>query len=191
MASRQSEYPAMLASHQPCEPRAHPFASQTQKNTGNPLAPLPARGLAPCPALRELDLSGAPAAAVEAMPDGFLLPAAARLERVSLAGCRLQEAPWRALLAAAPGLRRLDLSGNQLAALPASISKFKRLEELDVSNNALTGLPPELGLLAPSRGGALRALSVGGNCIRTIRRPLLEGGTGALLDYLLTRLPQQ
>lgn len=64
-----------------------------------------------------------------------------------------------------------------------------RLEELDLTNNALTSLPPELGLLTPGRGGALRALLLQGNCIRTVRRPLLEGGTGALLDYLLTRLP--
>jgi hypothetical protein len=60
-----------------------------------------------------------------------------------------------------------------------------------VSNNALAALPPELGLLSSSRGGRLRAFMVQGNCIRTIRRPLLEGGTGALLDYLASRLSGQ
>jgi len=65
-----------------------------------------------------------------------------------------------------------------------------RLEELDISNNSISTLPPQLGLLSPSQGGCLRALMLQGNCIRTVRRPLLEGGTGALLDYLVTRLPQ-
>jgi hypothetical protein len=30
---------------------------------------------------------------------------------------------------------------------------------------------------------------VQGNCLRAIRRPLLEGGSGALLEYLASRLP--
>lgn len=59
-----------------------------------------------------------------------------------------------------------------------------------MTNNSLAALPPELGLLAPGRGGALRALLLQGNCIRAVRRQLLEGGTGALLDYLASRLPQ-
>ena len=64
-----------------------------------------------------------------------------------------------------------------------------RLEELDLANNAVAALPAELGLLSPTRGGALRALMVQGNCIRAVRRALLEGGTGALLEYLASRLP--
>ncbi|GBG00125.1 hypothetical protein Rsub_12736 [Raphidocelis subcapitata] len=164
-------------------------ALQSLDLRGNPLSELPAGGLSCCPDLRLLDLSGAPASAVARMPPPFLAPAP-RLEALLLAGCRMAAAPWGALRAAAGGLRRLDLSGNDLSDLPPFISEFKRLEELDLSNNALTGLPPQLGLLAPSRGGALRALMVGGNAIRTVRRPLLEGSTPALLDYLLTRLPE-
>jgi Leucine-rich repeat (LRR) protein len=60
-----------------------------------------------------------------------------------------------------------------------------RLEELHVANNDLTSLPPSLGLLSPR----LRALSVRGNALRTIRRPILEAGTERLLQYLRDRLP--
>ncbi len=64
-----------------------------------------------------------------------------------------------------------------------------RLQELDATNNSISAVAPQLGLLASSRGGALRVLLLQGNCVRSIRRGLLEGGTGGLLDYLVTRLP--
>jgi Leucine-rich repeat (LRR) protein len=60
-----------------------------------------------------------------------------------------------------------------------------RLSELDVSNNQLSSLPPQLGLLA----GSLRVLQLEGNCLRTIRRPILEKGTAAVLDWLRDRIP--
>jgi len=76
-----------------------------------------------------------------------------------------------------PGRWALETVGPRLA-LPC------RLEELNLSNNALGSLPPRLGLMP-----ALRALLVEGNCLRTIRRPILERGTPALLDYLRSRMP--
>lgn len=46
-------------------------------------------------------------------------------------------------------------------------------------------LPPRLGLLAPT----LRVVLLEGNAICTIRRPILERGTQALLEYLHSRIP--
>lgn len=48
----------------------------------------------------------------------------------------------------------------------------------------LRSLPPQLGLMP-----CLRALIVKGNPLRTIRRPILERGTPALLEYLRDRIP--
>lgn len=45
-------------------------------------------------------------------------------------------------------------------------------------------LPPELGMLN------LKVLHVQGNILRGVRRPILEKGAGAILEYLKTRLPQ-
>lgn len=58
-----------------------------------------------------------------------------------------------------------------------------RLDELHLMNNDLVGLPPTLGLLP------LRALTLEGNMIKTIRRPILDRGTAAVLAYLKERLP--
>lgn len=60
-----------------------------------------------------------------------------------------------------------------------------RLQELDVSHNQLTGLPPQMGLMGPT----LRVLLLEGNCIRVIRRPVLEKGTASVLEWLKDRIP--
>lgn len=60
-----------------------------------------------------------------------------------------------------------------------------RLQELDLSNNQLSNLPPQMGLMAPT----LRVLMLEGNCIRAIRRPVLEKGTAAVLEWLKDRIP--
>lgn len=62
---------------------------------------------------------------------------------------------------------------------------MKTLTVLDVGNNELARLPPELGNLQDT----LRTLVVDGNPLRSIRRNVLTGGTAALLEYLLTRIP--
>jgi hypothetical protein len=59
------------------------------------------------------------------------------------------------------------------------------LETLDLSDNDITLLPPKLGLLEPN----LRHLKVDGNPLRSIRRPILERGTKALLQYLTDKIP--
>jgi hypothetical protein len=70
----------------------------------------------------------------------------------------------------------------ELLVVPATAC---RLQELHVTNNNITNLPPQLGLMAPM----LHVLALEGNVLRTIRRPLLERGTDALLAYLRDRIP--
>ena len=65
------------------------------------------------------------------------------------------------------------------------MSKLAALEELNLMNNSISGLPPKLGLLC----GKLRVLMLEGNPLRSIRRPILERGTAAVLEYLQSRIP--
>jgi Leucine-rich repeat (LRR) protein len=60
-----------------------------------------------------------------------------------------------------------------------------RLDELILSNNDLGSLPPQLGLLSDT----LKALQLDGNPLRAIRRPVLDKGTPAVLQYLKERIP--
>ena len=57
-------------------------------------------------------------------------------------------------------MTRLNLSGNRLTVLPASIGSLKHLQRLDVSNNDLRELPSIISELQ-----ALRTLEIGGNPI--------------------------
>lgn len=83
-------------------------------------------------------------------------------------------------------LRVVDLSENKLAELPSGIASLPSLTVLDVSNNDVRGLPLELGTCSP-----LRRLVLHGNCIRSIRRELLEGETSDLLRYLAEKLEKR
>lgn len=67
------------------------------------------------------------------------------------------------------------------------ICKLTGLEELDLRNNDISGLPPMMGML----GGTLHVLRLEGNPFRSIRRPVLERGTAAVLEYLRGRIPVQ
>lgn len=68
--------------------------------------------------------------------------------------------------------------------VPESVSSLRGLEELNLANNELSGLPPKMGLLGPR----LHRLALEGNPLRTIRRPILERGTQAVLEYLRGRI---
>lgn len=50
-------------------------------------------------------------------------------------------------LSNAEAVCKIDLSGQNLAALPISIGYFSNLVELDISNNEISGLPSEIGWL--------------------------------------------
>ncbi len=57
-------------------------------------------------------------------------------------------------------MEKLDLSSNQLAAIPVEISNLVALTELNLDNNVIVGLPDEIGTLKK-----LKVLSLRGNCI--------------------------
>uniref|UniRef100_A0A383W029 Leucine-rich repeat-containing N-terminal plant-type domain-containing protein n=1 Tax=Tetradesmus obliquus TaxID=3088 RepID=A0A383W029_TETOB len=146
----------------------------------NPLQGVLGRGcLASCPALRSLDLSGV--RGLQLAPDA--LQDTPQLEVLLASTAALQQFP--AAVLACTGLRQLGLSSNSISSLPAEVTQLTRLSELDVSNNQLSSLPPQLGLLS----GSLRVLQLEGNCLRTIRRPILDKGTAAVLDWLRNRIP--
>eukprot|EP01062_Namystynia_karyoxenos_P035304 TRINITY_DN25872_c0_g1_i3.p1 TRINITY_DN25872_c0_g1~~TRINITY_DN25872_c0_g1_i3.p1 ORF type:complete len:607 (+),score=143.96 TRINITY_DN25872_c0_g1_i3:84-1823(+) len=99
-------------------------------------------------------------------------------------------------------LRSLDLSQNRIATLPRAIAGLPALHTLcladnsigelpaelwtlDLSNNSLAGFPPEVGRMTH-----LRSLLLHGNPLKSIRRPVLDKGTEAVLAYLRDRIPQ-
>ena len=65
--------------------------------------------------------------------------------------------------AKASGATRLDLSGNQLTALPLELFQFTSLIELNLSGNQLTILPPDLAQLT-----SLIKLDLSGNLLTTL-----------------------
>ena len=65
------------------------------------------------------------------------------------------------------------------------ISRLNALEELNLMNNNISALPAKLGLLSEK----LRVLMLEGNPLRSIRRPILERGSAAVLEYLRGRIP--
>ncbi|XP_063230905.1 chaoptin-like [Bacillus rossius redtenbacheri] len=99
--------------------------------------------------------------------------AGTRLERLDLSGNDVVAMPGGALGPVAATLRRLDLSGNRLEHLDASMfPAASRLSRLDLARNRLTALPDDVfaGL------GRLVRLDLGGNSLRgdlpRVLRPL-------------------
>ncbi|XP_054913247.1 leucine-rich repeat-containing protein 57 [Poeciliopsis prolifica] len=60
-------------------------------------------------------------------------------------------------------LRTVDLSGNKIEVLPASVGNFLQLKSLTLNSNKLTGLPAEIGKLKK-----LETLSLNGNQIQQL-----------------------
>ncbi len=66
-------------------------------------------------------------------------------------------------------LKKLDLSGKQLKALPPVIIKLKALIYLNLSNNQLRTLPPEIGKLK-----ALTTLDIRSNRLNKLPKEIIE-----------------
>mmetsp|Transcript_7320 Transcript_7320/g.19588 ORF Transcript_7320/g.19588 Transcript_7320/m.19588 type:complete len:382 (-) Transcript_7320:444-1589(-) len=143
---------------------------------------LPAGAFVACPGLVSLELSGVPGAG--SMPRGTL-SGLSNLQRLDLSFTSTTQFPLQELLPIAGTLRVLNLSSNRISSLPADVARLAKLEELCLSNNELGNLPPQLGLLSAT----LRSLTLDGNPLRSIRRPIIERGTSAVLEYLKERIP--
>lgn len=79
----------------------------------------------------------------------------------------------------------LDLRENKITKLPDEIHCLQLLERLDVSNNDLSALPFTLGVLPH-----LKSVQLEGNSLKTIRRDIISRGTVGLLKYLRSRLEE-
>lgn len=77
-----------------------------------------------------------------------------------------------------------QLVGCRGVQLPEWLTELRKLEELDVTNNDIGRINPRLGFMEK-----LRCLRLEGNPLRSIRRPILERGTAAVLEYLRDRVP--
>ncbi len=76
----------------------------------------------------------------------FTHPTFSHLKRLDLSGNRLATLP--AEVGNLTNLKQLDLSGNRLATLPAEVGNLTNLKQLNLSANQLTALPAEVGNLA-------------------------------------------
>ncbi|XWS11066.1 hypothetical protein CRYUN_Cryun38cG0051700 [Craigia yunnanensis] len=83
---------------------------------------------------------------------------------------------------------KVNLSRNSIQELPVELSSCVSLQglksltsltELDLSDNNISALPPEL------------VLRLDGNPLRSIRRPILDRRTKAVLKYLKDKIPEQ
>ncbi|BDA49887.1 Leucine-rich repeat-containing protein 40 [Coccomyxa sp. Obi] len=159
-----------------------PNLAQLNLSGNSSIAEIPPDAFACCAAsLQLLDLSGVPA--VKSIVD-ILLASVPNLATLKLARSRLSSFPAVPVPPAGDSLRVIDVSCNQIIQVPEGVSGLRALEELNLANNDLAGLPARLGLLAPK----LRILPLDGNPLRSIRRPILERGTQAVLEYLRGRI---
>ncbi|KAL0918241.1 hypothetical protein M5K25_010239 [Dendrobium thyrsiflorum] len=131
--------------------------------------------------LEILDLSGN----ASSLLDSSAFPLLPQLKELHLRRMKLSHIPPSIL--SLQQLRVLDLSQNLLVSLPEDIRNLTCLQELDLSNNNIAALPSELGLLESH----LQVLKLDGNPLRSIRRPVLDRGTKAILKYLKDKLPEQ
>ncbi|KAI6531274.1 hypothetical protein MCOR10_003219 [Pyricularia oryzae] len=112
-----------------------------------------------------------------------------------------------------PGLQKLDVSTNRIAALPSGTGlrdvfpelsvlliannhladlepeAIKGMRIVDASNNDIAHLNPRIGLLGGIENGTLERLDVMGNRFRVPRFNVLERGTEATLRFLRGRVP--
>ncbi|KAH0462822.1 hypothetical protein IEQ34_010397 [Dendrobium chrysotoxum] len=151
------------------------------KLDNNPLSKIPPGSLEALAKLEILDLSGN----ASSLLDSSAFPLLPQLKELHLRRMKLSHIPTSIL--SSQQLRVLDLNQNLLVSLPEDVRNLTCLQELDLSNNNIAALPSELGLLESH----LQVLKLDGNPLRSIRRPVLDRGTKAILKYLKDKLPEQ
>lgn len=80
-----------------------------------------------------------------------------------------------------PNLERLILQKNKIKRLPNNLNRLERLRILDLRDNQITHIPIELGNLN------LQVLDVFENPVENIPVEIIEQGTDAILNYLLSK----
>ncbi|CAN1243214.1 Plant intracellular Ras-group-related LRR protein 6 [Linum perenne] len=142
---------------------------------------IPADAFQAVPMLQILDLSCNPSS----LSRNPAFSSLQHLHELYLRRVQLREIPSDIL--SLKQLQILYLSQNSIESIPVEFKHFVHLTEFDLSDNNISVLPAELGLLEPT----LQVLRLDGNPLRSIRRPILERGTKAVLQYLKDKLPEQ
>ena len=106
-----------------------------------------------------------------AFPDA-VPPLPSALKQLTLDNNFFSSIPLTVLSPSLSKLEKLDLSYNQLAALPAEISHLVKLEELKLDHNMIVALPEAMGMLSKLKTLSLKdnAISVS-STIFTARNP--------------------
>ncbi|KHG29202.1 Leucine-rich repeat-containing 40 [Gossypium arboreum] len=151
------------------------------KLDSNPLRQIPSDGFQAISMIQILDISGN----ATSLPENPAFSNLPHLKELYLRRMQLREVPSEIMSLCQ--LQILGLSQNSLQSIPEGFKNLTSLTELDLSDNNISTLPPELGLLEPS----LQVLRLDGNPLRSIRRPILDRGTKAVLKYLKDKLPEQ
>lgn len=80
-------------------------------------------------------------------------------------------------------LEVLDLGGNKVSVMPIALCHYvKGLCQLTLTNNDVNRLPHNLG-----KHKNIKNLTVDGNPLKSIRRPIIDGGSARILAYLLDK----
>ena len=80
-------------------------------------------------------------------------------------------------------LEVIDLGGNKLTDIPIAFVKFlQNLTQLILINNDIQKLPNILG-----QHSKIKNISVDGNPLKSIRRPIIAKGSAGILAYLADR----
>lgn len=77
----------------------------------------------------------------------------------------------------------VEFRDNKVKEVDENIIRLQNLQRLDVSNNDLSALPPIIGTME-----TIKALNVDGNPMRSIRRDIISKGTMAIMKHLRTRI---
>ncbi|KAI5662612.1 hypothetical protein M9H77_21935 [Catharanthus roseus] len=150
------------------------------KLDNNPLGKMPPDAFGAAPKLQILDLS----CNTGSLPERPAFSQLPELQELYLR--RMQISAFPSEILSLKHLKNLDLSQNALQLIPRGIKDMTTLAELDLSDNNVSVLPPELGLLETS----LQVLKLDGNPMRSIRRPILDRGTKAVLKYLKEKIEE-
>ncbi|KAJ5788411.1 Leucine rich repeats (2 copies) [Penicillium paradoxum] len=142
------------------------------------------------PKLQSLTLNAASLTSWEPLLSNLIAPS---LTLLDVSHNRLK-GPLPNLRQTYPELKTLVASDNQIASL--DFEAAQGLQVLELSNNDLDALPPKIGLLAAERspqnwgtGSALRRFEVAGNRFRVPRWQVVAKGTDAILEFLRERIP--